>query len=165
MKVNTYTEYCINGKHGFIAWGLNWSWHYSFTVVLNQKPSSIFKREISICVLHCRMLCLYLNAPVATWGPLSQVSCEDLPPPASLRHSPACSALSSLTAPSSAASTPHSNYWEHTDMRWRFMLPSRLSQDVGELCVPAIWLQIIWWTLNNIHLLMSLCILGQSDLL
>lgn len=76
------------------------------------RVSIIFKRKISLYV-YCKMLCLCLNAPVATWGQLSRVSCEDLPPPASLRHSPVSSALSAPTARTSAASTPHWNYCEH----------------------------------------------------
>lgn len=75
---------------------------------------------------------LEFNTPAVTWGQLSRASCEDLLPPTSLRHFLVYSVLSALTAPSSAASTPHSNCCEQTNSV--FILNSPYPDKTWETC-------------------------------
>lgn len=61
----------------------------------------------------CNRKCL--STPVAIRGQSSQASCEELPTPASLLHSPVHAPLTALKALNSVASTPHSNCCKYTN--------------------------------------------------
>lgn len=96
---------CFSSSSNWACWvalvGSDWLEHWRKRIIKvdfnKRKKMAEQSANVHVCI----------TTPVATWARLTQDACEDPPPQISLLLSPHCSALSALTAQSSAAWSPH----------------------------------------------------------